>query len=70
MYHIQIGLGLSDKEFFAQSVPKMKKIAEKKEKWYALSIMLSNHTPFSDVTKYGDYDVSIKENVTKEDGTT
>jgi phosphoglycerol transferase MdoB-like AlkP superfamily enzyme len=65
-----IGLGLSDKEFFAQSVPKMKKIAEKKEKWYALSIMLSNHTPFSDVTKYGDYDVNIKENVTKEDGTT
>ena len=65
-----IGLGLSDKEFFAQSVPKMKKIAEKKEKWYALSIMLSNHTPFSDVTKYGDYDVSIRENVTKEDGTT
>ena len=65
-----VGLGLSDKEFFKQSISKMKKVAEKHDKWYALSIMLSNHTPFSDVEKYGEFDLSIKENVTKEDGTT
>ena len=65
-----IGLGLSDKEFFKQSVAKIKKINEQHDKWYGLTIMLSNHTPFSDVEKYGDYSVDIKETVTKEDGTT
>ena len=65
-----IGLGLSDKEFFKQSVAKIKKINEQHDKWYGLAIMLSNHTPFSDVEKYGDYTVDIKETVTKEDGTT
>lgn len=65
-----IGLGLSDKEFFKQSMPKLKKINEKHDKWYGLMIMLSNHTPFSDVEHYGEYDVTMKEQVTKEDGTT
>ncbi len=64
-----IGLGLSDKEFFKQSISKIKKIAEKNDKWYGLSIMLSNHTPFSDVEKYGEYLVDIKGTETKEDGT-
>lgn len=65
-----IGLGLSDKEFFKQSISKIKKIAEKNDKWYGLSIMLSNHTPFSDVEKYGEYLVDIKGTETKADGTT
>ena len=65
-----IGLGLSDKEFFAQSIPKMQKVAKSNDKWYGLSIMLSNHTPFSEVEKYGDFPVDIKETITKEDGTT
>ncbi len=73
-YHVTsentIGLGLSDKEFFKQSMTKLKKIHEKHDKWYGLMIMLSNHTPFSDVEHYGEYDVSMKEKVTKEDGTT
>lgn len=64
-----IGLGLSDKEFFKQSIPKIKKISEKHDKWYGISIMLSNHTPFSDVERYGEYNVDIKGTVTKEDGT-
>lgn len=63
-----IGLGLSDKEFFSQSVNKLKKIDEKHEKWYGLFIMLSNHTPFSSVDKYGEFPVDIKETVTTEDG--
>lgn len=65
-----VGLGLSDKEFFRQSVEKLKKIDEKNEKWYGLMIMLSNHTPFSDIEKYGEYSVSMMETVTREDGTT
>lgn len=64
-----IGLGLSDKEFIKQSVPRIKKINDEKNKWYGLMITLSNHTPFSDVEKYGEFDVSIKETVTKDDGT-
>ena len=65
-----VGLGLSDKEFFKQSIPKLKKINEKHKNWYGLFIMLSNHTPFSDVEKYGEFEVNIKETVTNEDGTT
>ena len=32
--------------------------------------MLSNHTPFSEVEKYGEFPVDIKETITLEDGTT
>ena len=65
-----IGLGLADKEFFTQSLDKIEKVNEKEEKWYGLLIMLTNHTPFSEVEKYGEFDVDIKETITKEDGTT
>ena len=63
-----IGLGLSDKEFFAQSVEKLKKINKKHENWYGLMIMLSNHTPFSDTDKYGEFPVDIKETKTDANG--
>ena len=65
-----IGLGLSDKEFFKQSVEKLKKIDEENDKWYGLMIMLSNHTPFSDTDKYGEFDLTSTTTITKEDGTT
>ena len=65
-----IGLGLSDKEFFAQSVEKIKKISEEHEKYYGLLITLTNHTPFSDTDKYGEFSVTMKTTVTNEDGTT
>lgn len=65
-----IGLGLSDKEFFKQSIKKLTKINQEHEKWYGLMIMLTNHTPFSETEKYGDYPVDIKETITREDGTT
>ena len=55
-----IGLGLSDKSFFKQSVKKIKDISKKHDKYYGLTIMLSNHTPFNnkgnDIT---DFDVSM-----------
>lgn len=56
-----IGLGLSDKEFFKQLTPKLKKEYEKNGKFMATLIMLSNHTPFDALDKYGDFDVDIKE---------
>ena len=54
-----IGLGLSDKSFFKQSVEKIKKINEKGQPFYGTVIMLTNHTPFDEVDKYGDYDLSV-----------
>lgn len=65
-----IGLGISDKAFFSQSVPKIEQIANKYNSWYGLLIMLTNHTPFSETDKYGEFAVDMKETVTKEDGTT
>lgn len=54
-----IGFGLSDKSFVKQSVQKLKKLEKEKGKFYATLITLSNHTPFEDVDKYGEYDVSM-----------
>ena len=65
-----IGLGLSDKEFFRQSVEKIKTISEEHDKYYGLLITLTNHTPFSDVDKYGEFSVTMKTTITNEDGTT
>ena len=65
-----IGLGLSDKEFFAQSVEKIKKISEDNDKFYSYIITLTNHTPFSDTDKYGEFPVTMKTTITNEDGTT
>ncbi len=65
-----IGLGLADKEFFKQSIPKLQKINSENKNWYGTLIMLTNHTPFSDTEKYGDFEVNIKETITNEDGTT
>ena len=64
-----IGLGLSDKEFFKQSLEKIEEINNEQSSWYGLLIMLSNHTPFSEVEKYGEFPVDIKETITLEDGT-
>ena len=65
-----IGLGLADKEFFAQSVEKIKKISEDHDKYYGYIITLTNHTPFSDTDKYGEFSVTMKTTITNEDGTT
>ena len=56
----KIGLGLSDKSFFRQSIPKIKEIKEKNEHFYGLMIMLTNHTPFTDIENYSDYAVDYK----------
>lgn len=43
-----IGLGLTDKSFFRQSIPYIKEIDENYDNYYITLLMLSNHTPFSD----------------------
>lgn len=55
----QIGFGLSDKSFFMQSVEYLKEISSENEHFYATMIMLSNHTPFEDLDKYGEFDLSM-----------
>lgn len=55
-----IGLGLSDKSFFKQSVNIMKEIKETEgEPYYGLLIMLTNHTPFSDLELMDEYPTTI-----------
>jgi len=61
----EIGLGLSDKSFFRQSLEKLETINSQHDKWYGLLIMLTNHTPFSDIGDHSNYSVNIK----NEDGT-
>ena len=55
-----IGLGLSDKSFFKQSVEIIKEIDANNTNWYGTLVMLTNHTPFSDIGGYSDYSVDYK----------
>ncbi len=55
----EIGLGLSDKSFFKQSIPIMRDIKDKNKNFYATLIMLTNHTPFLELEKYGEFDLSM-----------
>jgi phosphoglycerol transferase MdoB-like AlkP superfamily enzyme len=57
-----IGLGLTDKSFFRQAVPKLSNINQKNKNWYGVMIMLTNHTPFTDIDSHSDYDVTMKYN--------
>ena len=63
-----IGLGLSDESFFRQSIPMIKEISETHDRYYGTIIMLTNHTPFSETDKYGDFPVDIKTTITNENG--
>ena len=54
----EIGLGLSDKSFFKQSIEKIKLLKEETNMpVMATLITLSNHFPFDDVEKYGEFPV-------------
>lgn len=55
-----IGLGLSDKSFFTQSIPKIKEIDENNKNFFAKLITLTNHTPFSDIADISEYEVDYK----------
>lgn len=58
-----IGLGISDKSFFKQSTEKIKEIAARGEPFYGTLIMLTNHTPFDEIDKYGEFDLSTTVNI-------
>lgn len=55
-----IGLGLSDKSFFRQAIPKIKEIDDEYDNWYGCLLMLTNHTPFTDIERISDLDVSFR----------
>ncbi|APQ73026.1 alkaline phosphatase [Clostridium botulinum] len=50
----QVGLGLSDKSFFNQSLEKIKTF---KQPFYSFLITLSSHFPYDDVKGYGEFNV-------------
>jgi len=55
-----IGLGLSDKSFFRQAVPKLCSISDEHKNWFGTLIMLTNHTPFTDIERVSDYCVDFR----------
>lgn len=63
-----VGLGLSDESFFRQIVPILSKVEAENEKYMGYIITLSNHTPFADVEKYGEFDLTYKTTKENEDG--
>lgn len=59
-----IGLGLSDKSFFKQVVPKIKDIIESQDKpFYGTLITLTNHTPWTDLELVDEYDTTWTVNI-------
>jgi len=63
----EIGLGLSDKSFFRQSSEIISGIDLEHDKWYGLLIMLTNHTPFSDIEGHTDYSLTFTYNKLNEE---
>ncbi len=63
----KIGLGLSDKSFFRQSVDLIKDIDASYENFYGTLIMLTNHTPFSGIKGFSDYSVDYITNEKNEE---
>ena len=63
-----IGLGLSDKEFFKQSTILLKSIKSFREPFYGKIITLTNHSPFDQIDKYGDFDVTMSYSYVTEKG--
>lgn len=55
-----IGLGISDASFFRQSVPIMKDISQENKNFFGTLIMLTNHTPFTDIEKTSEFEVDWK----------
>ncbi len=64
----KIGLGLSDKSFFRQSIPIIKEMSLNNSNYYANVITLTNHTPFMELEKYGEFDLSMEVEIENEYG--
>lgn len=63
-----VGLGLSDKSFFKQLTPIIKNIKESRSPFMGTVITLSNHSPFGDLTKYGEFEVTMDYEYINDDG--
>lgn len=63
-----VGLGIGDKEFFKQSIPMIREINNTKNKYFGTLITLSNHSPYNDLEKYGEFNIDLEflENTTME----
>ncbi len=55
-----IGLGISDHDFFIQSLQKLEEIEQNNTNYMGTIITLSNHSPFNDLDKYGDYSLAVE----------
>ncbi len=53
-----INLGISDKLFFKESIPILEDIEKNHKNYMGTIITLSNHSPFTFLSKYGEYDMS------------
>lgn len=53
-----IGLGLSDKSFFNQAIDIIYKNEEESKNFFTNLITLTNHTPFNELDKYGEFDLT------------
>ena len=63
-----IGLGLSDKSFFKQINPLLDDIQKYNSPFFGTIITLSNHSPFNDLEKYGEFDVTMNYEYTDDNG--
>lgn len=54
-----VGLGISDHDFFIQIMPYLEEIEQNNQNYMGTIITLSNHSPFADLSKYGDYSLSV-----------
>lgn len=64
-----ITLGINDKLFFEQAIPMLEEIEETYTNYMGTIITLSNHSPFTALDKYGEYDMSSTYEECNETGT-
>lgn len=53
-----INLGINDKLFFKQAIPIIEDVEKNNQNYMGTIITLSNHSPFTFLDKYGEYDMS------------
>ena len=56
----EVGLGLSDKSFFRQSIPILENIEKNNQKYMGTVITLSNHTPFDNSDLFEQIDLTYE----------
>lgn len=64
----EIGLGLSDKSFFNQLIPKLEDIEKNHTNYMGTVITLSNHSPFAPSEQFTGLDLTYKRMETTEEG--